>query len=116
MSKLIMPETGHPATLGVNVAPHYERESTVMETVINGANAGVRLIVGIVALLIAVLGLVALADLVIGGVGGWVNTVTGLTIDWTLTGLLGYAFLPVTWLLGVPGEPVGHRWRSQQWV
>ena len=102
MSKLIMPETGEPVTLGVNVAPHYERDPSLMEAVINGANAGVRLIVGIVALLVAVLGIVALLDLVIGGAGGWLNGVTGGSIDWSLTGLLGYAFLPVAYVLGVP--------------
>lgn len=67
MSKILVPETETPETLGKHVELHYEREKNVFEAVINGANAGVKLIVGIVALLIAVLGLVALFDLALWG-------------------------------------------------
>lgn len=104
VSKIIMPESDKPETLGLTVAPHYKKESSIFEAIINGANSGVRLIVGIVALLIAVLGLVALADLIIGNVGGWLNSLTGLEIDWSLKGLLGYLFYPITLILGIPPE------------
>lgn len=102
MSKLIMPETGRPETLGRDVEPHYEKESSLMEALINGANAGLKLIFGIVALLLAFLGLVALADSLFGAVGSWVNGMTGLGIDWSFKGLLGYVFYPLTLLIGVP--------------
>ncbi len=102
MSKLIMPETGSPVTLGVNVDPHYERESSMIEATINGANAGVKLAVGVVALLISFLGLVALTDFFLSGAGIRLNNVTGLHVDWSLTGLLGYLFYPFTLVIGVP--------------
>jgi CNT family concentrative nucleoside transporter len=102
MSKIICPETGAPATLGIAVRPEYERESNLFEAVINGANAGVKAVVGIVALLLAVLGLVALVDVVIAAAGGWLNELVGVRIDWTLKGLLGYLFYPLTFLMGVP--------------
>lgn len=102
MSKLIMPETDTPETLGQHIELHYTRENNIVEAVINGANSAVRLIVGIVALLIAVLGLVALTDLVLTGAGGRLNAVLGIGIDWSLKGLLGYAFFPVTLILGIP--------------
>lgn len=102
MSKLVMPETETPETLGQHITITYERERTVFEAIINGANSGLRLIAGIVALLIAVLGLVALTDLVLTGIGGWLNTVLGWGIDWSLKGLLGYIFYPLTLVLGVP--------------
>jgi len=107
MSKILVPETETPKTLGKHVELHYEREKNVFEAVINGANAGVKLIVGIVALLIAVLGLVALFDLVLGGIGGEVNAFFGLGIDWSLAGLLGYVFYPVTLILGIPPVDAG---------
>ena len=102
MSKLIMPETGSPVTLEVNVDPHYERESSMIEATINGANAGVKLAVGVVALLISFLGLVALTDFFLSGAGMRLNNVTGLHVDWSLTGLLGYLFYPFTLVIGVP--------------
>jgi CNT family concentrative nucleoside transporter len=102
MSKLLMPETGQPETLGVDVRPHYEKESSMIEAIINGANAGLKLAVGVVALLIAFLGLVALADFISSGAGAKVNELIGLNIDWSLKGLLGYIFYPFTIIIGVP--------------
>lgn len=107
MSKIIMPETGQPETLGETVRPFYERESSLFEAIINGANTGLKLIFGIVALLLAVLGLVSLLDLVLGWGGGKINLLTGMGIDWTLKGLLGYIFYPFTLMLGVPPSDAG---------
>ncbi len=102
VSKLVFPETGTPETLGVDVIPHYERESSLMEAVIRGATEGAKMIVGIVALLLAFLGIVALVDLLLAGAGGWVNRLTGIPVDWSLKGLLGYLFYPLTLAIGVP--------------
>lgn len=102
MSKIIMPETGRPDTLGTDVAPHYKRESTFMEAIINGANEGLKMIAGIVALLLAFLGIVALVDLLLGGIGTRLNALSGLRADWSLKGLLGYLFYPLTVVIGVP--------------
>ncbi|MDA8432432.1 MAG: hypothetical protein M0Z60_05650, partial [Nitrospiraceae bacterium] len=102
MSKIIMPETGRPETLGKEIPPHYEKESTLMQSVITGANEGMKMLVGIVALLLAFLGIVALADSVIGGIGLRINELTGLGVDWSLKGLLGYLFYPLTLAIGVP--------------
>jgi CNT family concentrative nucleoside transporter len=102
MSKLLMPETGKPETLGIDVMPHYEKESSMIEAIINGANAGLKLAVGVVALLVAFLGLVALADFISAGAGAKVNEIIGLNIDWSLKGLLGYVFYPFTIIIGVP--------------
>ena len=107
MSKILLPETGAPKTLGTRVRPHYERESSLFEAIINGANAGLRLVGGICALLLAVLGLVALVNLLLGAVGGWVNSWTGWTVDWTLEGLLGCLFWPFAVIMGVPPADVG---------
>jgi concentrative nucleoside transporter, CNT family len=102
MSKLLMPETGKPETLGLRVTPDLPRENNVIEAVINAANSGVRLIIGICALLLAFLGLVALTDLVLKGAGGWINGLAGIRFDWSLKGLLGMVFYPFTLLIGVP--------------
>ncbi len=102
MSKVLLPEEGVPKTLGTHVDPHVERENNIFEAVINGANTGARLIVGIVALLIAVLGLVALADQALGFMGTHINGWFHMRLDWSLKGILGVVFYPFTVLLGIP--------------
>lgn len=102
MSKIMLPETDTPETLGMDVHPYYERESSLIESIINGANAGLKLAVGVVALLIAFLGLVALIDFIFTGAGVRINEVAGVSIDWSLKGLLGYLFYPFTLIIGVP--------------
>lgn len=104
MSKIIFPETEKPETLGMDVAPHYEKESGVMEAIINGANEGVKMLIGIMALLLAVLGMVALVDYLLSQVGLRLNDIIGINIDWSLKGLLGYLFYPFTLAIGVPSQ------------
>ncbi len=106
VSKIILPESGQPVTLGINVKPFYEKEKNFFEAIINGAYAGVKMIVGIVALLIAVLGLVALVDLILGGIGAKVNPLFGFEGQWSLKAIMGYVFYPFTVVLGIPLEDV----------
>lgn len=102
MSKIILPETEKPETLGLEIAPYYQKESSVMEAVINNANEGVKMVVGIVALLLAFLGIVALIDFLLSGAGVRLNNIMGIQMDWSLKGLLGYIFYPFTLVIGVP--------------
>jgi CNT family concentrative nucleoside transporter len=106
MSKILLPETGTPVTLGESVRPHYERDNNLFEAVMSGAQSGVKVIVGIVALLIAVLGLVALLDLILGFVGGKINILANIQFDWSLKSFLGYIFRPIAFIIGVPPADV----------
>jgi CNT family concentrative nucleoside transporter len=106
MAKLIIPETGKPATLGTDVEFHYEREPNLILAIIDGAWAGLRLLGGIVVLLLAFLGLLALLDLILGFAGGSLNKVFGLHMEWSLKALLGYIFYPFTAILGVPPSDI----------
>jgi CNT family concentrative nucleoside transporter len=107
MSKLIFPESGTPQTLGRVVDIHYEKEASLFEAIINGATAGLKVIFSIVALLIAVMGLVALLDLILGSAGGMVNGWMGTTMEWSLKHFLGYLFYPFTLIIGVPAVDAG---------
>ncbi|MBU1098033.1 MAG: nucleoside transporter [Bacteroidetes bacterium] len=102
ISKLLYPETETPETMGKHVKPHYEKEDSLFEAVINNANSGVKIIVGIAALLLAVLGLMTLVDKIIVLFGSQLNYLLSTNIDWTLKGLLGYLFYPVTLVIGIP--------------
>ncbi|MEW6360414.1 MAG: nucleoside transporter C-terminal domain-containing protein [Planctomycetota bacterium] len=99
MSKILLPESETPKTLGETIPPHYDKEDSLFEAVINGANTGLQLIFGIAALLIAVLGLVALVNLALAYVGSLFGmTETKLSLEL----ILGYIFYPFTLVMGVP--------------
>jgi CNT family concentrative nucleoside transporter len=98
MSKLMMPESDRPKTLGVDIEPHYEKEDNIFMAVINGANAGVKFIVGIVALLITVISMIALINLGLSKIG----LLFGGEVNLSLQHLLGYVFYPFTLIMGVP--------------
>jgi concentrative nucleoside transporter, CNT family len=102
MAKLVMPETGKPLTLGLDVKPHYEREDNLIMAIINGAWDGLKLLGGIVTLLIAFLGLLALVNLGLGWAGGFLNGLFGWHVQWSLEAFLGYLFYPLTLAMGVP--------------
>ncbi|MCA9405316.1 MAG: nucleoside transporter [Candidatus Omnitrophica bacterium] len=107
MSKVLLPETEQPETLNENVELHIERENNIFEAVINGANTGVKLIVGISALLIAVLGLVHLIDQIFLGLGGLINQMFDWNGTLSLKSILGVIFYPFTVMMGVPLEDAG---------
>lgn len=102
MSKFILPESDIPSTLGINIELPPVNEENFIEAVINGANNGVQLVIGVAALLLAFLGIVSLCDLILGFFGNSLNTWFGLSIDWSIKGLLGYIFYPFTVIIGVP--------------
>jgi CNT family concentrative nucleoside transporter len=116
MSKVMMPEESVPETAGVSIKPHYDKPANLFEAIINGSMDGVKMIVGVTALLIAVLGLVALVDLALGSAGSHINNVMHLKVDWSLKGIAGYLFYPFSIIMGVPpqdafqvGKIVGER-------
>jgi len=91
MSKLVYPETESPVTMGVEAEPHYEKPDNFFAAIINGSQEGLRVILGIAALLIAVLGLTALVDLFLGFISA----------DLSLKTILKYLAYPLTFMLGV---------------
>lgn len=107
MAKLLYPERERPETLGMDVKPQVKKASNWIEATIEGAMAGVKLVVGVAALLLAFLGLVELVNVILGAVGGRVNAWAGLDVDWSLPSLMGYVFYPLTWVLGIDPADVG---------
>jgi len=102
MAKMLYPETEKPKTLGVDVKPHYEREDNLIMAIINGAMSGLKYLGGIVTLLLAFIGIVALLDLILGWFGGNLNNWFGWNFEWSFSSILGYISYPFTLVLGVP--------------
>jgi concentrative nucleoside transporter, CNT family len=99
MAKVFVPETQAPETL-TDVPPEDRtlRSGNLMAAIIAGASDGLQLAGGIAALLIAMLGLVALLDRMLLLPSAWLS----LSQPLTLATILGWAFYPVTVLLGIP--------------
>ncbi|MDY6836725.1 MAG: nucleoside transporter C-terminal domain-containing protein [Thermodesulfobacteriota bacterium] len=103
MSKLVVPETEKPKTLGISVTVEKDRRSTTwIESIINGANDGMKLCVGIMTLLLAFLGLLSLCNWLLGIIGSQV-----LGMDLSLQVILKYLYYPLTVVMGVPLEDAG---------
>ncbi len=101
-SKMIIPETGKPLTLGTVVKVEHQKASNAIEAIINGSMAGLKMVVGIGALLIAFIGLISLIDAGLLYGGRFFNTIFGTHIDVTLHTALQYVFYPFTLAMGVP--------------
>lgn len=102
LSKLAVPETEIPETLGLNIEPHFERENTIIEAILSGGESGFKMLVGITCMLIAVVGLLAIANAILGGCGN----VFGSETEWRIESILGVVFYPFVWLMGVPTHDV----------
>ena len=76
----------------------YERHQNVLEAAAVGAVQGLQLALTIGAMLIAFVGLIALANGMLGGIGNFLS-IENLTIEL----ILGYIFKPIAFMLGVPG-------------
>ncbi|GAA5145859.1 NupC/NupG family nucleoside CNT transporter [Nocardioides marinquilinus] len=74
-----------------------EESANLIDALGRGAMAGGRIAVTVLALLIAFVAVVALANGILGAVGGWFGV-----DDLTFERILGWAVSPLAWLLGVP--------------
>jgi CNT family concentrative nucleoside transporter len=100
VSKLILPETEQPRTAGeLPPIASSDRHGNLMAALAAGAWDGLRLAAGIATLLIAVLGVVALLDLVLSTATTPLADTLGGPLD--LRRLLGWLFTPLAWLLGI---------------
>ncbi|MER7011991.1 NupC/NupG family nucleoside CNT transporter [Saccharopolyspora sp. NPDC000359] len=76
-----------------------DKPRNVVDAAATGASDGLKLALNVGAMLFAFISLIALVNLIIGGVGG----LFGLA-DLSLQQILGYAFSPLMWVIGVPWE------------
>jgi CNT family concentrative nucleoside transporter len=102
MSKLLYPEDKHPKTLGQVVAVHYEKPSSWVEAIIRASEEGVKMVVGIVALLLSFLGLLTMANWFIAVLGRWIGASFGVPLNLSLEKILSFLYYPLTFMMGVP--------------
>jgi len=103
MAKIMMPDApedvGKEPVLEGDIPFGEERPANLIMAAAEGAQTGVKLAVAVGAMVLAFVALVALANGLLGGVGGWFGY-PGITFQ----AILGYAFAPVMLLLNVPWD------------
>jgi CNT family concentrative nucleoside transporter len=75
-----------------------------LDAAARGAAEGMHLVINILAMLIAFIGLVALANYGIAWLDGLVN---GTATGWSLQATAGVFFHPLVWLMGIPWAEAG---------
>ncbi|WP_117235294.1 NupC/NupG family nucleoside CNT transporter [Vibrio maerlii] len=99
-AKIIKPETEEAIDQLDDIdAEGAEKPANVIDAAAGGASAGLQLALNVGAMLIAFIGLIALVNGMLGGIGGWVGMP-----ELSLEMILGYIFAPLAFLLGVPWE------------
>jgi CNT family concentrative nucleoside transporter len=117
MAKLIMPDEPVPADelelkggsaaapedeIEVHTFEEGERPANIIMAAAQGAQTGVKLAVAVGAMVLAFVALVALANGILGGIGGWFGRP-----DLSFQSIVGAIFSPVMFLIGIPWNEAG---------
>lgn len=104
-AKLIMPETQNVedsdsvSKVDEELKEQDDKPTNVLDAAASGATSGLMLAANVGAMLLAFIGLIALVNGILGGVGGWFGF-EALSLEL----ILGWLFAPLAFLLGVPWE------------
>lgn len=106
MAKIIMPDDPdrpEPDPVVIAEASHdEERPANIIMAAAQGAQTGVKLAVAVGAMVLAFVALVALANGLLAGIGGWFGYP-----ELSFQMLLGYVFRPIMFMLNVPWDEAG---------
>jgi CNT family concentrative nucleoside transporter len=101
MAKMLVPETEQPKTAGRVVmdadGENAEKKENLLGAISRGTTDGLHLALNIAAMLISFLALIALIDGIFGGIHNHVAW-----FPQSLESVLGAAFAPIAWLIGIP--------------
>jgi CNT family concentrative nucleoside transporter len=114
MAKIMMPDEARQGELPLGEASgdqqvsmadathDEEKPANIIMAAAQGAQTGVRLAVAVGAMVLAFVALVALANGLLGGVGGWFGRP-----DLSFQQLVGWVFQPIMFMIGVPWSEAG---------
>lgn len=97
MAKLMHPETDKTVNEMDDLPEDPDKPANVLDAAAAGASSGMHLALNVGAMLIAFVGLIAMINGIIGGVTG-IFGAEGITLEL----ILGYIFMPLAFLIGVP--------------
>ncbi len=120
LSKIMVPETGTPETMGQFNVHTPRTSSDIIEAAANGASDGLRLALNVGCMLIAFLALLALLNALLAWVGApnlfgwtpydlnaWIKDLSdGEFKSLSLQSISGFLFAPLAWCMGVDANDV----------
>lgn len=111
ISKIIVPQTQ-----SIDKTIEVSKEDVgknALDAISNGTGDGLRLAVNVGAMLLVFIAFIAFANYIFGKVGDWTNlnerilsVTNGKYSELSLEFILGYAFSPLMWLIGVAGDDI----------
>jgi concentrative nucleoside transporter, CNT family len=100
IAKIMLPETQVSETAGTSPATVPRTTANSVDAICRGAGDGFHLALNIIAMLIAFIAIIALANYVVG----FPQTHLGVKNPVTLQNLFGWINAPFAWLMGVPAQ------------
>ncbi len=101
MAKILVPETQKISDVKEQkIAKEIEEEieaANVIDAAAIGASSGLSLAMNVGAMLLAFIALIALLNMMLGGIGAWFGYP-----DVTMQLILGYLFSPIAYIIGIP--------------
>jgi len=110
IAKILYPETQVSETMGEVKVEVEKKDANGLDAASSGAAEGLRLALNVGAMLLAFIALLALLNSFLGWFGALPNTIGsnfGLDIpilDITIQTILGYLFMPVAFMIGIPWQ------------
>jgi concentrative nucleoside transporter, CNT family len=103
ISKMLVPETHIPATLGRVTMPVSEEHQSenLIGAIARGTIDGGRLAFNVGIMLISFLALIGLLNGILGGIHNWLDP-HHIPFPSSLNVILGFVFSPIAWLIGIP--------------
>lgn len=98
-AKILHPTTEPSRVTLEHLSFDEKRPANVIEAASSGATVGLKIAVMVGAMLIAFVGLIALVNGVVGGIGGWFGHP-----QISMQSILGAVFAPLAYLIGVPWD------------
>jgi CNT family concentrative nucleoside transporter len=97
LSKLFVPETEVPETMGTVKLAVAKTDVNVIDAAGRGTSEGLHLAMNVIAMLVSFIALIAMTNALLGGLGGLVGMP-----ELSLQMVFGWVFAPIAWSLGVP--------------
>nr|CAD7434728.1 unnamed protein product [Timema monikensis] len=101
-SKLFYPETEDSKNTVDQIVIIKDDSTGVLDAAVKGVTAGIQIVLGIIANVIAFIAFVAFLN----GILTWIGDMVGVP-DVTFVNIMGYIFIPLAWVMGVEWEQCG---------